>query len=632
MREAIIGIDLGTTNSEVAIVEGGKPRVIEEGGTGVLPSAVGLDASGRLLVGEPALNQMLLTPERTVRSIKRKMGSQEKVRLGDVEYTPQEISAVILRHLKERAERELGISIRKAVITVPAYFNEAQRRATREAGELAGLEVVRILHEPTAASLVYEADYCREGPAASEPRRVLVYDMGGGTFDVSVVEIHAGVVEVRASHGDTHLGGDDFDALLLDRVAERFLEKEGVDLRTLPRARARLLRSLERAKRLLSSQPFAVVEEEFVAERDGVPLHLSAEISRREYEELIAPLVDRSMGSVQEALHLAGLLARDIDEIILVGGATRTPLIQREISERTGKDPKFQVDPDLCVALGASIEAALIAGEEVHSVLVDITPHSLGVSCVGEYDGIVTPYYYSVIIPRGSPLPTSRSEVYGTLVDNQQSVEVEIYQGEDPDVRGNAKLGNYQVQGLSARPAGNEIVCHFNLDLDGTLTVTTTEKATGLAKRIVITDALHSFSDDDRRAAEGRLRALFGEDLEEIEEEGEGGEEIPDEIQEDIEEEIEEEVADEEAAEEELDGEGFEEEEAPAGDDGADAARIQETVERVRALLDRMAPSDREEAVELIERASAELRAGRIDRAREAHRELQDILFYIEEA
>lgn len=639
MREAIIGIDLGTTNSEVAIVENGKPRVIEEGGTGILPSAVGLDASGRLLVGEPALNQMLLTPERTVRSIKRKMGSEEKVRLGDVAYTPQEISAVILRHLKGRAERELGIPIRKAVITVPAYFNEAQRRATREAGELAGLEVVRILHEPTAASLVYEADFCREAPAGAEPRRVLVYDMGGGTFDVSVVEIHAGVVEVRASHGDTHLGGDDFDALLLDRVAERFLEKEGVDLRTVPRARARLLRSLERAKRVLSSEPFAVVEEEFVAERDGVPLHLSAEISRNEYEELIAPLVERSMGSVQEALHLAGLLARDIDEIILVGGATRTPLIQREIAERTGKDPKFQVDPDLCVALGASIEAALIAGEDVHSVLVDITPHSLGVSCVGERDGILTPYYYSVIIPRGTALPTSRSEVYGTLVDNQESVEVEIYQGEDSDVRGNAKLGNYQIQGLSARPAGNEIVCHFNLDLDGTLTVTTTEKATGLAKRIVISDALHSFSDDDRRAAEERLRALFGDDLDELEEEEEEeeeGEEFTDEvekeIQERIEEEIEEEAADEEAVEEELEGEGLGEDDAIGGDRGADAARIQETVERVRALLDRMAPSDREEAIELIERASAELRAGRIERAREAHRELQDILFYIEEA
>ncbi|MBI4602568.1 MAG: Hsp70 family protein [Planctomycetes bacterium] len=606
-REAIIGIDLGTTNSEVAVVEDCQPRIITDGGDGILPSAVGLDMDGRLLVGEPALNQMLAAPERTVRSIKRRMGTADKVRLGDVEYTPQEISAVILRHLKERAERYLGAPVRKAVITVPAYFNDAQRQATREAGELAGLEVVRILHEPTAASLVYEAERCR-GEAAIGPRKILVYDMGGGTFDVSIVEIHSGVIEVRASHGDTHLGGDDFDALLLDHVAERFLKERGVDLRSIPRARARTLRAVERAKRVLSSHPFVTVEEEFIAERDGVPLHLSVELRRDDYEAMIRPLIERSMGSVQTALHDAKLLTRDIDRIVLVGGATRTPLIQRELAARTGIEPHHEVDPDLCVALGAAAEAALIAGEDLHSVLVDITPHSMGVGCLDELDEELGPYLFSPVIPKGSTLPAARSEVYYTASDYQKVVEVCVYQGEERDVRRNTKLGTFRVEGLTPVPAGNEIVIQFQLTLDGTLTAKATEKATGLSRQIVVDDALHSFTDEDRARARERLDRLHRLEVD-------GGSPAA------------------AGAEGGATGEVASAEPAaqPAGKSPQDQA-IEDTVRRIRALLDRMVPEDREEAVELIDRATSGAAAGRLEDARAAHRELQEMLFFLEEA
>src|SRR6516162_1407494 len=301
--DLIVGIDLGTTNSEVAVVgSDGEPRVIEEDGDPILPSFVGLSEDGRLLVGKAAKNQWVLAPERTIKSIKRKMGQDIKVRLGDQEYRPQEISAMILRTLRERAARRLGRGIDRAVITVPAYFNDAQRQATREAGELAGLEVVRILNEPTAASLTYD-------PSQQELRRMLVYDLGGGTFDVSIVQAQQGVVEVLASHGDTQLGGDDFDDLLLKHVCDWFEAEHGVDLRAIPVAKARVLRAVEAAKRHLSSHPFARIEEEFIAEKEGVALHLNLEISREEYEEMIRPLMDRTLDAVQRALddsHLTG--------------------------------------------------------------------------------------------------------------------------------------------------------------------------------------------------------------------------------------------------------------------------------------------------------------------------------------
>src|SRR5947208_11142656 len=314
MPETIVGIDLGTTNSEIAVLRDGQPHVFAEDGDPILPSFVGLSEDGRLLGGKAARTQWALAPERTIKSIKRKMGQDVKVKLGDQEYRPQEISAMILRKLRDRASQVLGQPINKAVITVPAYFNDSQRQATREAGELAGLEVVRILNEPTAASLTYD-------PSQSELRRMLVYDLGGGTFDVSIVQPQEGVIEVLSSHGDTQLGGDDFDDLLLKHVADRFQDEHGIDLRANLATKARLLRAAEAAKRQLSFHPFVRIEEEFIAEKEGQALHLQMEIQRHEYEELIQPLLNRTMDCVQRALEDAKLAPNAIDKVVLVGGS-----------------------------------------------------------------------------------------------------------------------------------------------------------------------------------------------------------------------------------------------------------------------------------------------------------------------
>src|ERR1700682_6004052 len=401
--EPIVGIDLGTTNSEVALIRDGRPHVFAEDGDPILPSFVGLAENGKLLVGKAARNQWVLAPERTVKSIKRKMGQDVKVRLGDQEYRPQEISAMILRALRDRASAQLGADITKAVITVPAYFNDAQRQATREAGELAGLEVVRILNEPTAASLTYD-------PRHTHMHRILVYDLGGGTFDVSIVQAQEGVIEVLASHGDTQLGGDDFDELLLGHVATRFREQHGVDLSDNVFARARLLRAVEEAKKHLSFHPFARIEEEFIAEKEGQALHLSLEIGRPEYEELIRPLLQRTMDCVQRALDDAKLTASAIDKVVLVGGSTRTPVIAQLLEERLGQPPHQEGNPDLCVAVGAGVAAALVRGEDVRGVLFDITPHSLGIRCVDFVHGYVFPFRFAPIVRRNTPLPASRSE------------------------------------------------------------------------------------------------------------------------------------------------------------------------------------------------------------------------------
>src|SRR5947209_1670401 len=350
--EPIVGIDLGTTNSEVAIVRDGQPHVFAEDGDPILPSFVGLSEDGRLLVGKADRNQWLLAPERTVKSIKRKMGQDVKVRLGEPEYRPQEVSAMKLRTLRDRAAQQLGAEVKKAVITVPAYFNDGQRQATKEAGELAGLEVVRILNEPTAASLTYD-------PSQREMRRMLVYDLGGGTFDVSIVQSQEGVVEVLASHGDTQLGGDDFDDLLLKLVCDRFQQEHDIDLRANVVSRARLLKAVEAAKRHLSEHPFARVEEEFIAEKDGQALHLNLEISRIEYERLIQPLMDRTMDCVQRALDDAHLLPAQIDKVVLVGGSTRTPLVSSLLEDRLRQPAHQEVNPDLCVAMGAAIQGGI---------------------------------------------------------------------------------------------------------------------------------------------------------------------------------------------------------------------------------------------------------------------------------
>ncbi len=507
MTDTILGIDLGTTNSEVAIVVDGKPIVLpDDSGDPILPSIVGLGDDGKLLVGKSARNQWVLAPERTIKSIKRRMGGEEKVPLGDARYSPQEISAMILRSLKERAEKYLGRAVAKAVVTVPAFFNDAQRQATREAGALAGLDVVRILNEPTAAALVYDPK--REGR-----ERFLVYDLGGGTFDVSVVQLEEGVYEVLASHGDTKLGGDDFDELLLDRVADDFQDAYGVDLRGNRVARARLLRAVEDAKKKLSDHPFARIEEEFIAEKDGVPLHLSVEVDRGDFEDLIGPLLGKTMECVQKALDDARLTASQVGRVVLVGGSTRTPLVGRLLEDRFGQPPHREIHPDLCVALGAAVQGAILGAEKVDSVLVDITPHSLGIKTLErptDFAYAPNEFRFAPIVTRNTPLPAVRSEVFCTVGDNQPRVDIEVYQGESADVRRNHRVGKFTIEGLARVPAGNQLVVELNLNLDGVLKVTAREKSTGLSKQITIENAMARFAVEERGAAKDRLERLWG--------------------------------------------------------------------------------------------------------------------------
>src|SRR6516165_4632694 len=481
--DTIVGIDLGTTNSEVALVRDGQPVVFTDNDDPILPSFVGLSEDGRLLVGKAARNQWVLAPERTIKSIKRKMGQDVKVKLGEQEFRPQEISAMILRVLRERAARQLGLMVTKAVITVPAYFNDAQRQATREAGELAGLEVVRILNEPTAASLTYD-------PNQQDMRRLLVYDLGGGTFDVYIVQVEQDVVEVLASHGDTQLGGDDFDDLLLKHVCDLFQSEHDVDLRAIPVAKARVLRTVEAAKRQLSYHPFARIEEEFIAEKDGHALHLNVELSREQFEAMIRPLLNRTMDCVQRALDDSRLTAGQIDKVVLVGGSTRTPMVGRLLEERLNHPAHSEVNPDLCVAMGASIQAGIIAGTDVRAVLVDITPHTVGIKCLDEFGGYDFPFRFAPIVHRNAPLPASRSELFHTCYDQQTEVHIEVYQGESDDVRNNHRIGEFMVQGLARVPAGNQLVVQLDLNLDGMVKVSAREKATGLQKQVTIENAL----------------------------------------------------------------------------------------------------------------------------------------------
>ena len=508
MADLIVGIDLGTTNSEVAVVEDGIPRVLEgDDGDPILPSFVGLGDDGKLLVGKAARNQYAVVPDRTVKSIKRKMGQDVKVSLGGQEYRPQEISAMILRALKDRAEKILGKDVKKAVVTVPAYFNDAQRQATIEAGTLAGLDVVRILNEPTAAALVYD-------PQQTDGLNVLVYDLGGGTFDVSIVRAEGGVVEVLASHGDTQLGGDDFDDLLLNHLCDNFNTHHRIDLREDRTAKARVLRAAEAAKRQLSDHAFTRVEEEFIAEKDGVPLHLSLEVTRAEFEDLIRPLIDRTMDCLQRSLDDARLTANQIDRVVLVGGSTRVPMVSDLLEDRLGRPARKDINPDLCVAMGAAVQAAMIAGDEVGSVLVDITPHSMGIKTLdptsGDYFfGGGFEFRFAPIIRRGTPLPASRSEVFRTVSDNQPTVEIDVYQGESEDVRRNHRVGMFLIEGLAKVPAGNQLVVQLDLTLDGVLKVSAREKATGLVKHVQIDNALARFEREEQDAAAARLEQLW---------------------------------------------------------------------------------------------------------------------------
>jgi molecular chaperone DnaK len=595
--DRIVGIDLGTTNSEIAYIQDGQPVVIpDESGDALLPSVVGLSDDGRLLVGHAARNQWMLAPERTIKSIKRRMGEDTTVELGDHVYTPQEISAIILRTLKARAMQYLDGEITKAVITVPAYFNDAQRQATREAGELAGMEVVRILNEPTAASLTYDTDQ-------HELKRLLVYDLGGGTFDVSIVQVQEGVVEVLASHGDTQLGGDDFDAALAEHIMQRFEEEHAVNLRDVPAARARLLRAAEEAKKVLSSAPYATVQEEYIAEKAGIPLHLTLEISRLEFEDLIQPLLDKTITCVGQALDDASLIPSQLDQVLLVGGSTRSPIVSRLLEERLRQPAHQEVDPDLCVAMGAAVQAAMIGGLEVGPVLVDITPHSLGIRCLGMVQGQFSDTVFSRIITRNTPLPASRSEVYQTIVDGQERVQIEVFQGEADNVLQNTSVGEFAIEGLADVPAGNEVMVHMNLTLDGILRVTATEKHTGLQRQVRIENALARFQRDDRDEALDRLDLLF-------ETQSPGQE------------------ADDAAVEAE----------SPSDDTQPGTISVQRAVVQARAVLEKaerllpiVEPEEREELDAVIERLRQAITASQLADIEALSTELAEALFYLED-
>ncbi len=503
MNEIIIGIDLGTTNSEVAIVEQGQVSVIADNNNKILPSFVGMDDNGTVIVGETARNQYLLYPERTVKSIKRRMGQSVDITVADQTYTPQEISAFIIKQLKVIAEKHVGQLISKAVITVPAYFSDAQRQATREAGEIAGLDVVRIINEPTAAALAYAS-------GQTEAKTVLVYDLGGGTFDVSIVSIDEGVVEVLSSHGDNNLGGDDFDQKIIDHLASHLGTTYNADVRSNSKAMARLRLAAESAKCLLSDQPYAQINEEFLLEHAGSAIHLSLELSRIEYEDMIEDYIHTTMDAVHIALKDAGLTPANIDEIILAGGSTRTPCIRERLFNEFGLEPHSEVDPELCVVTGSAIQAAMIAGQQVDTVLVDVTPYTYGTSAIGLLNGESYPFVYVPVIHKNTALPNKKSEAFHTSYDGQESVEITVYQGEEDDALNNVKIGEFRVEGLQEVAAGNVITLTLELDLNGMLHVSAVEKATGLEKSITINNALSSFESTKMEAAKQRVSALFG--------------------------------------------------------------------------------------------------------------------------
>ncbi|NHC35919.1 Hsp70 family protein [Scytonema millei] len=503
-----VGIDLGTTNSEVAIVENGQARVLAgEDGDPILPSCVGFSETGKLLVGREALRQYAAAPERTVKSIKRWMGTDHQTKLGDREYSPQEISATILRALKQRAEKALGEPVTQAVITVPAYFTDAQRQATKTAGEIAGFEVLQIINEPTAAALAYDL-------RSEETERVLVYDLGGGTFDVSVVEISGEVTEVLASHGNNRLGGDDFDRRLQLHLKQLFRQQHGVDVPDDPATDARLLQAAESAKIQLSSHGFTTVREAFLGSKGKTALHLEAEIARTDFEQSIRPLVEETLEAIDRALEDAELEPKDLDRIILVGGSTRIPLIQHAIEAHLGQSPTDGIEPDLCVALGASLQAGVLVGEAVDAILVDVTPHSLGISAAIDTPMGIMPGFFSVIIPRNSVIPVSRSEVYSTMRDNQEAVEIEVFQGENPAAEENVPLGSFKVENLPLKSAGSvQVEVHFDFDLSGILTVTATEKGQGQQGTLVVNNTgVHRLSSHELHQARLDLEELFEDD------------------------------------------------------------------------------------------------------------------------
>ena len=482
----IVGIDLGTTNSGVAVVRDGTPIMLPNGIERIIPSVVGYSSGGQWLVGMPAHNQYVLDPDNTVRSIKRKMGGDSRITLGGRSLSPQEISAFILRELKEIAERNLGHEVNEVVITVPAYFSDAARQATRDAGRIAGFEVRRIINEPTAAALAY-------GLNQAEDQTVLVYDLGGGTFDVSLVELMAGIVEVRASHGDTQLGGDDFDQLLAEKIAAWFEETHDVVVRDDQRAWARILRAAETAKIQLSSHPYAWVKEEYLAEKKGIPLHLEYEVSRKDFEDLIQPLLQKTLDSIDQVILDSGVTSEQIHQVLMVGGSSYIPAVWELVADALGTEPHMSLNPEEVVALGAGVQAAIIAGESINAILVDVTPHSLGIAVAQHFMGQLFPDRYKVLIRRNTTIPTTKEEEFYAIYPDQDKIRVEVYQGEYPVASNNTPLGEFLLTGLEAEKPGAlpTITVQFDFDVNGMLKVTARDRKTGKQEAITV-EASHS--------------------------------------------------------------------------------------------------------------------------------------------